>query len=313
MDGIKAKQAEFEDWRATLRAFCGNFDVTPGEEIGDRYGRFGTRVLGGMEMSHIATNYDTVLRDDGCIRRDDVDCLYLVQQISGRKGIWHNGQEVHLDPGDCILLDAARPMEGFYGRAGVEFATLHVPRDEMFREATDHDNIEIGVPRRAGGQRAGALNAALSHIRDYGLNADQGHGFIIELARLAFRADPRRHSLHRFGRAAERTLALKELISRHAADQGFSLADLADLSGMSQRQVQRDLQADGTSFSRQLLTARLDKVERHLRAMSQAGQRPYVTQVAYDAGFNDLSHFNRVFRREYGCTPLEFARLAVES
>ena len=28
-----------------------------------------------------------------------------------------------------------------------------------------------------------------------------------------------------------------------------------------------------------------------------------ITSIAYDAGFGDLSYFNRTFRRHYGATP----------
>ena len=33
-----------------------------------------------------------------------------------------------------------------------------------------------------------------------------------------------------------------------------------------------------------------------------------MAEIAYAAGFNDLSHFNRAFRRMHGCAPLAFAR-----
>lgn len=309
MTSALAAQIAFETWRDTLRSFCGNFEVDPGADLSKRHGHFGKRILGGLEMSHIATNYDGITRDRACIRRDDVDCFYLVHQISGRMGLEHRGQDIHLDPGDCVLLDSAQPMRGHYGAAGLEFATLHIPRELLLREEADHAEIEVGVPRTAAGSRGGTLNAALRHIRDSGLSAAAGQGFIVDLARLAFRADPRRHSLQRFGGAADRTVALKEMIGRNASDQGFSLSDLAELAGMSERQVQRDLQADGTSFSRELVEVRLARVERRLRAPARNGARPYVAQIAYDAGFNDLSHFNRVFRRKFGCSPREFAQM----
>lgn len=305
MMGDKAGQAEFEAWRDTLRGFCGNFDVTPGADIGARHGSFGARMMGGLELAHIATNYDALQRDETCIRRDDVDCLYLVHQISGRQQIDHCGHVETLTPGDCVLLDSSRPMWGHYGRDGLEFASLHIPRDLIFRDSADHDEIEIGRARRAGGPRGTALNAALRYIRDNALGAEAGQGFIVDLARLAFRTDPRRHSLARFGRADDRTVALKELIARNAHDAGFALSHLAELAGLSERQVQRDLQSGGTSFSREVQEVRLTRVARDIRAAARDHRPAQVAQLAYGAGFNDLSHFNRVFRRRFGCSPRE--------
>ena len=310
MTELASAQLEFEEWRETLRANCGNFDATPGGDLSARHGSFGLRALGGLELAQVATNYDGVLRDEECIRRDDVDCLYLVHQVSGRQGIKHCGQEVWIEPGDCILLDSSRPMQGYYGREGVAFATLHIPRELLFLESSDNAEIELGVPRRLSGSRGGTLNAALRHIRDNGLGAQAGQDFLIELARLVFRGEARRHSLTRFGRAADRIEALKEMIGRHAADPYFSLADLALLAGMSERQIQRDLQITGTSFSRERLDVRLRRVQNELKAAANDARAINVAQLAYDAGFNDLSHFNRVFRQRFGCTPRDMARSA---
>jgi AraC-like DNA-binding protein len=33
------------------------------------------------------------------------------------------------------------------------------------------------------------------------------------------------------------------------------------------------------------------------------GTMPKISDAASDAGFGDLSHFNRLFRRKYGLTP----------
>lgn len=305
------KTREFETWRDTLRSFCGNFEVTPGDNFAQRHGSFGTHSLGGMEMAHITTNYDGIQRDRNCIRRDDVDCLYLVRQVAGNMVVGHADLEFEMNVGDCVLLDSTKPMQGGYGLSGVEFVTLHVPRRDMFREGRDHDEIELGSPRRASDPRGGALNAAMSHIRRQGLREEDARGFVVDLARLAFRADPRRHSLHRFAKASDRATALKELIERNSADQSFSLAGLAQLAGMSDRQVQRELHAAATSFSRELMRARMARVGRRLTAAGVNGRRPHVAQIAYDAGFNDLSHFNRSFRRIYDCTPLEFAQTGV--
>ncbi len=90
--------------------------------------------------------------------------------------------------------------------------------------------------------------------------------------------------------------------------QEFDLSSLAAAAGMSERQVQRDLQSRGTSFSAEIMRCRMSRVRDALAAAAAAGDRPHVAQIAYQAGFNDLSYFNRAFRRQHGCTPLEFAR-----
>jgi AraC-like DNA-binding protein len=57
------------------------------------------------------------------------------------------------------------------------------------------------------------------------------------------------------------------------------------------------------SFSEFVLARRLVRAQRALADPRFVG-RP-ISAVAFDAGFGDLSHFNRTFRRRFGMTPSE--------
>ncbi|MDF2231478.1 helix-turn-helix domain-containing protein [Albimonas sp. CAU 1670] len=297
---------EFEAWRATLRDFCGNFDVDPGPDAGRRRAGFGKLLLGGMEMSRIFTNYPLVARDRACIRRDDVDCLYLVRQLEGWLEFEHDGRVCRLAPGDCALLDSRRPIAVRYDPGGSEMTTLHVPREALLREAPEA--VAIGEARRAGDVRGRALIAAMGFVDRERMEDETERGFLLELARLAFRREPGPPALDRMDLTRDRATALVLEIERGATDPEFSLSALAAQAGLSERQVQRDLSSRGTSFSHELMSRRMDRVRAALRAGGAGGARPRVAEIAYAAGFNDLSHFNRAFRRMHGCTPLAFAR-----
>lgn len=60
-------------------------------------------------------------------------------------------------------------------------------------------------------------------------------------------------------------------------------------------------ESEGTSLSNFMLRQRLVRAHRMLGDISHAGRS--ITDIAYEAGFNDLSYFNRVFRRRYDATP----------
>ena len=57
----------------------------------------------------------------------------------------------------------------------------------------------------------------------------------------------------------------------------------------------------GTTYSRFLLDQRLKRAHRMLSDPGQAERT--ISAIAYAAGFGDLSHFNRAFRRRYGESP----------
>lgn len=84
-----------------------------------------------------------------------------------------------------------------------------------------------------------------------------------------------------------------------------SLSDLAARAGLSRfhfLRVFRDL--TGTSPNRFLIGLRLRACAERL----QDSAAP-ITEIALDAGFNDVSHFNHLFRRAFAMSPGRWRRL----
>jgi AraC-like DNA-binding protein len=103
------------------------------------------------------------------------------------------------------------------------------------------------------------------------------------------------------GARAARLHAIKTEILNSLGRHELSLAGLAARHGVTPRHVQMLFESDGTTFSRFLLDQRLARADRMLRNPLLAERN--ISAIAYEAGFGDLSHFNRAFRRRYGETP----------
>jgi len=83
-----------------------------------------------------------------------------------------------------------------------------------------------------------------------------------------------------------------------------TLAGLAAAAGASRYHFLRAFErATGTTPHQLVLRARLRSA-----ALALAAGRARVLDVAYDAGFGDLSNFNRAFRAELGASPTAFRR-----
>uniref|UniRef100_UPI0013D705D2 helix-turn-helix domain-containing protein n=1 Tax=Escherichia coli TaxID=562 RepID=UPI0013D705D2 len=65
--------------------------------------------------------------------------------------------------------------------------------------------------------------------------------------------------------------------------------------------VQMLFEDAGTTFSEFVIECRLTAARRMLESPRYATSS--ITQIAFEAGFGDLSHFNRRFRRRYMMTP----------
>jgi AraC-like DNA-binding protein len=103
------------------------------------------------------------------------------------------------------------------------------------------------------------------------------------------------------GLKAARLRAILSQIAHHSRDPDFDLDKLARKLGLSRRYIQRLLEETGKSYTDHLVERRLEHCHAMLRNHQHLHMR--IIDIAYAAGFSDISHFNRVFRRRFGDTP----------
>jgi AraC-like DNA-binding protein len=103
------------------------------------------------------------------------------------------------------------------------------------------------------------------------------------------------------GMRAARLAAIKQDIARHLDRPDLSVATLATRHGCTPRFVQRLFETEGTTFTEYVLAQRLVRAHRLLNDPRRAGDK--IATIALDAGFSDVSYFNRAFRQLYGDTP----------
>jgi AraC-like DNA-binding protein len=101
-------------------------------------------------------------------------------------------------------------------------------------------------------------------------------------------------------RAIRRAAVLRE-IEQRSGDPELSAAAVAARLGITPRYVHLLLKETGRTFSRLVLEKRLQRAAALLR--DPLWQHRKIADVAAEAGFSDLSHFSRAFRRAYGSTP----------
>jgi AraC-like DNA-binding protein len=113
------------------------------------------------------------------------------------------------------------------------------------------------------------------------------------------------------GLNAARLAAVRKLVLENLWDQNFSVKTAAAIQGVTPRYIQMLFESAGTTFSTFLLEQRLAFVHRRLRDPSLVARS--IGALALDAGFGDLSYFNRVFRRAYGETPSDVRQRALSA
>jgi len=96
--------------------------------------------------------------------------------------------------------------------------------------------------------------------------------------------------------------AMMLVMTRFSED--LTLADALEIAGMSKAHFSRQFQTyTGRSFTQFLNEVRIDhacqKLQRHERSISD---------IAFESGYQNLSHFNRMFRRHRNCSPSEYRK-----
>jgi AraC-like DNA-binding protein len=253
-----------------------------------------------MSMSEGGTTRRTPeLLSDG---NDDV-ILYI--QETGRRIVSQFGREVMVGPGGGVLTSNADASTIILPDAP-RLVGIGLPRKLMMTLAPGLEDAFV----RPLPPNPGILRLLLSYVNVLEeedtqktpefLHAVATH--IHDLCALAIGAtrDAAEIAAGRGVRAA-RLRAIKADIVRNLRNGDVSVAALAVRHRVTVRYIQRLFEGEGTTLSRYVLGQRLAQAHRMLVDPHQTHRA--ISTIAYDAGFGDLSTFNREFRRLFGATP----------
>lgn len=195
------------------------------------------------------------------------------------------GSIVHASPGPMVSLtlprDALTPML----KSLPECAGRPIPASTPALELLSH---YVELLRRDSVTATPELQRlAVSHIYD-----------LLALA-LAPARDTIERAKHRGLRAAQ-VAAIKDDIAQNL-DRDFSVETIAARHRLTSRNVQRLFEENGTTFTAFVQEQRLHRAYRML--ISRRFDHQSISEIAFTAGFNDLSWFNRLFRRRFGMAP----------
>lgn len=297
----------FDDWENRLRSICGRYQPHRHERKDVVQGYFGLLDAGGLELAHIANDLDEVGRTETDIRRDYGENLFLIIQLEGTCGIEQKGRQSLVEPGDCILVDSSRPSRFHFGGKYSNHISVHMPRQLLFSKATQ----ALEVSRRVYAEdpmavMLGALVAKLVKTDAADKRAPHLRQLLFDTTRQAFATEDEHEYLPKTDSSGARLEIIQVLIDRHLTEENLTPRWLADRLGISLRTLQDDFNEIGTTATSLIRLRRLHLAKEQLMSSRDAGHKPNIADVAFSAGFNDISYFNRCFRQLFDCTPKDF-------
>lgn len=293
----------FDQWFSDLHAICGAYDGVPNRGQRQVRGRIGVHAFDGLDVADVSGDVAGIARDRQGIRRDEAEHVFFLIGVSGTMGVDHRGHQSRLGPGDCLLLDSTReghlaPLDG-----PARILSVHLPRQSFLAE------------RRPGlrtGQRLAATDAPARDLTRHFFRFFAPHrgrgaraGLLHDLIHHAFATDGA--TAPDLTDEVERWHLALDLIDAHLGQEDLSLAWLAHRLGRSERSVQRMFAGQGTSFVDLVRAKRYRFVTEQLARLP--GVHGQLADIAFRAGFRDLSNFNRGFRARFGVSPRAWHRV----
>jgi len=216
----------------------------------------------------------------------------------------HAGEEHTYDVGWSHFLHHTRPYRQF-GPRGFNCTNVTVCPAAL-KTLVAHPEDLAGYPVRPG-PALGLLQGYVQSLTSFDelpspelARTTGSHLLDLVAAVLEPTADAREIITGR-GIKAARIREIRAEIKRRCRDPGFQLDGVARTLGLSRRSIQKLLEETGRPFTAYLAECRL---ERAFTMLNNRGcDHLSIADIAFAAGFGDVSHFNRLFRRRFADSP----------
>ncbi len=237
---------------------------------------------------------------------DHSDFLALQLVLDGYEQIRFAGEEIELEAGDIFVWDSTKPMDfRVVQRLHKISVLLPLSRFRNWLPASWQSiNRLIRSPSDAGRLLAHYL-AALSPRRMVGgLNncdalIETTIGLLVNSQEIALSRPPEsRREIH--------LEKVHRYIAQHLTDPDLTPTRVAEANRISLRYLHWLFEGIGTSVAQYIIRERLQRCRRELA--SPATNRRKVADIALSVGFNDVTHFSRRFKQEFGVSPRAYSK-----
>lgn len=253
--------------------------------------------LGLIGISDVISPAMEYRRQQAEIQRTNEEYFQLIRILEGKGYVEQNGKQAVIHPGEMVIYSSTDASKVRYPH-GSRTQVVKIPRAALMDRIDGVDRLMAHTLK--GNSPVGRLTKSLINesINISFLNDRHTARFSNGLLDIVATLVETELSLELSDHTPAFTL-VTDYIEQHLSDPELNVGQIACLHNVSVRTLNRIFASEGTTVMRWILTRRLANCYRIL----SEGQSRQVSQVAYQYGFNDLSHFSKVFKKRYGVSP----------
>jgi AraC-like DNA-binding protein len=221
----------------------------------------------------------------------------------GTGGIWYRGANERGGPGELIAINPGEVHTGYpLQRGGISYSMLYIG-DDLVKEILPGIRELPMFPGIAVQDSAFAPKLRrLCRSLEFGVSCLKTEAELLSQLRRLFIRHARAKVGQATGQEPGQVRAIKEYL-RANLHRNVSLNELAVLTGLSKAYVIRSFRrAVGMPPYEWLLQLRIEEGRNRLKGGSS------ISELAFELGFSDQSHFHRRFKRVTGMTPAAYAQ-----
>jgi AraC-like DNA-binding protein len=266
--------------------------------------------LGRLKISEIRSTAAIVRHSKQHVAISREPQFLIGLQLRGAHRFRQLGRETLIRQGDFALFDSTLPFDVL--TAGPHWLlVLGFPHD-MLRRSISCPEAVLGVPMRGDAELSGLVSRFIrSFWSDYRDRLDAAPlpritMAILDLLGSAYSLPDAR--LESSPNSAVWRVRIKEHIEAHLDNADLTPAQVASTLRISTRYLHYLFDQGDQTVARHIQNRRLEKCAEDLTDPAQRGRT--VTEIALNHGFNNASHFSRIFRARYKTSAREYRTAA---
>lgn len=294
-------------WREVFGQMMVRLDIEPAKDTAF-HAEGELCILPGAALASVTATPFRVSRTQKLIAGDTADMVFVVTADVPLL-VAQNGREHTLDAGDAIFLRGGE-RSVIQSRDRARLTNISVPIEDLMPMLSNCRDPSMTVVSR----QSDLLDLLLGYVRLLQMRRKPhsaefarlaaGHVRDLTAAMIGPEPDDDPPGRECGGVRAARLRAIKVDIGVHLCEPELSIDAVAMRHSITPRYVRKLFQEEHTTFSDFVLFMRLERSRQLFRSPAQAIST--IASIAHACGFNDLSYFNRTFRRRYGITPSDF-------